>query len=58
MCFALSSGKMGRTCDRSVARAEHIHPNKFAMCAAVDAGMTADVVTTAGEAREWLLKPA
>jgi len=39
-----------------VARAELIHPEKFAIQAALDAGMTADVFTTEREAREWLLK--
>ena len=41
-----------------VARAEHIHPNKFGIQVAIDAGMTADVFTTTGEALEWLLKAA
>jgi hypothetical protein len=38
-----------------IARAEHIHPRKFGVMAAADAGLVGDVFTSELEAREWLL---
>jgi len=39
-----------------VARSEHIHPSKFGVKAAADAGLIGDVFTSEAEALEWLLK--
>ena len=51
-----SAAAQGAVVVAMVARAEHIHPEKFGVRAAVDAGMAADVFTTQREALEWLLK--
>ncbi|MEP6942608.1 MAG: hypothetical protein ABI981_06710 [Betaproteobacteria bacterium] len=39
-----------------VAHAQHIHPDKFGIQAAADAGMTCDVFTAENDAVVWLLQ--
>jgi hypothetical protein len=38
-----------------IAKAEHIHPRKFGVMAAGDAGLVGDVFSSPREATEWLL---